>query len=108
MTTLAPLAGLVVAPAAALLVYADARRRGVDRPTRSRLAGVVALIALVGFWVPYVFPTEVDRLYQSVVVPDQIIYRSPYERQLSHVLGGALPAAVAAVVALGGSRWRAA
>ena len=101
MTLLSVVAGLLVAPAVAAVVYLDGRRRG--RAARPRAAWAVGsgLTTLGGFVLPAASDGAVFRAYEGVVRPEPpVVTVSPFELvALRLAVGGAV--AVGVLVAYG-------
>lgn len=98
MTLLSIVAGLLVAPAVAAVVYLDGARR--DRPARPRAAWAVGTgaAALVGFALPVVAEDAVVSAYADLVRPGPVVVVvSPYELVALHLAVGVVVAVVALV-----------
>ncbi|SDQ61141.1 hypothetical protein [Natronobacterium texcoconense] len=88
MSSLAPLAGLFVAPVVALLVYLDATRRETTVSSRLLSASLTGAGSFVGFLVPAVFQHRIEYFYVRNVKPGDVIASSPYEAQALHLTIG--------------------
>lgn len=101
MTLLSVVAGLLVAPAVAAVVYLDGARR--DRPARPRAAWAVGTgaAALGGFALPPASDGAIFRAYEGLVRPSPgVVTVSPLELVGVHLAVGTA-VAVAVVVAYG-------
>lgn len=99
MTLLSVVAGLLVAPAVAAVVYLDGGRR--DRPVRPRVAWAVGagLAALGGFALPVVAERTVVAAYTGLVRPgrEAVVLVTPFELVGLHLAVGSTVAVVVAV-----------
>jgi hypothetical protein len=99
VTLLSIVAGLLVAPAVAAVVYFDSGRR--DRPARPRAAWAAGAgaVALGGFALPVVAEDAVVSAYAGLVRPGPVVVVvSPLELVALHLeVGGAAATGVVAV-----------
>lgn len=92
MASIALVVGFLVGPLVAGLVYVDASRRDLRRPTPLLSAGIAGVTSLGGFLLPSPFDEAPYRAY-FVAFESAPVVTSPAEVLLVHVsVGGAISA----------------
>ncbi|GAA0668414.1 hypothetical protein ACFQDG_12290 [Natronoarchaeum mannanilyticum] len=103
MAAVVSLLGIVLAPVAAGVVYADASRRELSPPIRRLWAGSVGFATVVGFFLPALFEGALHEFYFGVVKSGPVVH-TPYELLVLDVSVGLAAGLLAIALYLFGSR----